>query len=131
MKAMKLQWLKGRGGRGSQAARRAAVKAMEAKKHRKAMKSISEAGLLEALATATELKKSDCAKVLTSLSEIMINEVNETGKFTIPGIVKIKTHVKPAMKDMYEYKVLKVRLPKQVKKAIVYSEALREGVQGL
>merc|ERR1740121_296044 len=74
------------------------MKAMKAMKSRKAVTSISKTGLAEALATATELKKSDCAKVLTSLAEVVTKEVKKTGKVTIPGLCMIKTRVKPATK---------------------------------
>merc|ERR1719148_505540 len=75
----------------------APMKAMKTKAM-KAVKSMTKTGLADALATATELKKSDCAKVLTSLAEVVTKEVKKTGKVTIPGIAMIKTRVKPATK---------------------------------
>ena len=53
---------------------------------------------MEALATATETKKQDCKKVLHSLFEVASKEVKKAGKFTLPGLCMIKTHVKPATK---------------------------------
>ncbi|MFC4290795.1 HU family DNA-binding protein, partial [Neobacillus cucumis] len=73
-----------------------APKAMKAMK--KAAVSITKSGLADALATATELKKSECSKVLTSLSEIVAKEVKKTGKVTIPGVAMVKTRLKPATK---------------------------------
>ena len=59
--------------------------------------SISKGAIAEALATATELKKSDVSKVLTSLAAVAAKEVKK-GKFTIPGVCMIKTRLKPATK---------------------------------
>merc|ERR1719360_432855 len=59
---------------------------------------LSKSGIAEAIATATELKKSDCVKVLTSLAEVGAKEVKKTGKFTLPGLVMVKTRLKPATK---------------------------------
>merc|ERR1719429_39039 len=59
---------------------------------------LSKSGIAEAIATATELKKSDCVKVLTSLAEVGTKEVKKTGKFTLPGLVMVKTRLKPATK---------------------------------
>ena len=62
-----------------------------------AVKSISKGGIADALAAETELKKSDCMKVLTSLASVAAAEVKK-GKFTIPGVCMIKTRLKPATK---------------------------------
>merc|ERR1712050_451682 len=43
-------------------------------------------------------KKSVCGQILNSLAEIATEEVKSTGVFTIPGVCKIKTRVKPATK---------------------------------
>merc|ERR1711866_39710 len=61
-------------------------------------KSISKGGLAESLSSATEIKKSDCMKVLTHLAEIVSKEVKKTGKVTLPGVCMIKTRKKPATK---------------------------------
>merc|ERR1712151_633059 len=66
----------------------------------KAMKgvaSISKTELLAALETKSAVKKSDCKKVLESLADVATKEVKK-GKFTIPGVVMIKTRLKPATK---------------------------------
>merc|ERR1712194_910000 len=62
------------------------------------VKAITKTGLAEAIASSTELKKSDCAKVLASLAVVVTKEVKKTGKVTIPGLCMIKTRVKPATK---------------------------------
>merc|ERR1711983_706611 len=59
---------------------------------------LSKSGIAEALAEATELKKSDCMKVLTSMAEVAAKEVKGTGKFTLPGLCMVKTRLKPATK---------------------------------
>ena len=43
-------------------------------------RSISKGGLAESLSSATEVKKSDCMKVLTHLADIVSKEVKKTGK---------------------------------------------------
>merc|ERR1712150_68728 len=64
----------------------------------KGAKSISKTGLAEALAASTELKKSDCMKVINSLAEVVTTEVKKTGKVTLPGMCMLKTRMKPATK---------------------------------
>merc|ERR1712124_228268 len=72
-----------------------AKKAMKAmKKGMKAMKSvksISKGGIADALATATEGKKSEMGKLLDALAELATSETKKTGKFVIPGVCMIKT----------------------------------------
>merc|ERR1719156_360356 len=63
----------------------------------KAVKSIPKSGIADALATATSLKKAECSKVLDALAELAMKEVKK-GKFTIPGLVMIKTRKKKATK---------------------------------
>mmetsp|Transcript_80910 Transcript_80910/g.143307 ORF Transcript_80910/g.143307 Transcript_80910/m.143307 type:complete len:107 (-) Transcript_80910:46-366(-) len=59
--------------------------------------SISKSGIAEKIMEAVEMKKSDALKVLDALAEIGTAEVKK-GKFTIPGLVMIKTKLKPATK---------------------------------
>merc|ERR1712051_653091 len=59
---------------------------------------MTKTGIADALASGTELKKSDCAKVLATLAEVATKEVKSTRKFTIPGLCMLKTRVKPATK---------------------------------
>merc|ERR1712080_391608 len=74
----------------------APMKAMKAMKA--AGKALSKGGLAEAIATATELKKKDCTKVLDSLAALATKQVKSAGKVTIPGLCMIKTRTKPATK---------------------------------
>jgi len=69
----------------------APMKAMNAK-------AMTKGAIAEALSTSTETKKSLCGQILNSLAEIVTQEVKSTGVFTIPGVCKIKTRVKPATK---------------------------------
>merc|ERR1712032_1425345 len=46
-----------------------------------------------------DLKKSVCGKVIGTLAEIGAGEVKSTGIFTLPGLCRIKTRVKPATKN--------------------------------
>merc|ERR1712241_51470 len=66
----------------------------------KAMKAaaMTKGAIADALATKCELKKSVAAKVMASLAEIATAEVKKQGIFTIPGLCRIKTRVKPATK---------------------------------
>merc|ERR1711930_32259 len=72
------------------------MKAMRAMKARGA--AMTKGALAEALATQMDLKKSVCGKVIGTLAEIGAGEVKSTGIFTLPGLCKIKTKVKPATK---------------------------------
>merc|ERR1712099_176655 len=61
-------------------------------------KPMTKGALADALAIGTEIKKSQCAKVLNTLAKVATAEVKKTGVFTIPGLCRIKTRVKPATK---------------------------------
>merc|ERR1719181_2355319 len=61
-------------------------------------KPMSKSGIAEALASATEIKKSECAKVVENLVEIATAQVKSVGKFTLHGLCMIKTRRKPATK---------------------------------
>merc|ERR1712232_1473555 len=71
--------------------------AMKAMKAMKGVASITKTDLCAALEKGSSVKKSDCKKVLESLAEVASKEVKK-GKFTIPGVVMVKTRVKPATK---------------------------------
>merc|ERR1711957_1056825 len=71
----------------------AAMKAMKA-----GARSLSKGGIADALAAASELKKSECSKLLDALADIGSKQVKSAGKFVIPGLVMIKTRRKPATK---------------------------------
>ena len=71
----------------------APMKAMKA-----GAKPMTKGGLALALSEETELKKSDCMKVINSLAGVATKEVKSAGKFVIPGLCMVKTRVKPATK---------------------------------
>merc|ERR1712118_634818 len=68
------------------------AKAMKAK----SVKVLTKGGVAESLASATNLKKAECSKVLNHLAEIGTKELKKNGKFTLHGLVTIKTRIKPA-----------------------------------
>ena len=59
---------------------------------------MTKGALADALATAAEIKKTQVTKVLGSLADIATKEVKKAGVFTVPGLCRIKTRVKPATK---------------------------------
>merc|ERR1711907_271025 len=61
----------------------------------KSVKAMPKGGIADGLAAATGLKKAECSKVLDALVDIGTAEVKK-GKFTIPGLVMIKTKKKAA-----------------------------------
>ena len=75
----------------------APMKAMKAMK-KSGVKPMTKGGLAEAVAVETELKKSECMKVITSLAGVAAEQVNKAGKFVVPGVCMVKTRVKPATK---------------------------------
>merc|ERR1740123_1130304 len=78
-----------------------AMKAMKAMKAMRAMKGgapMSKGGLAEAIASQTDLKKSVCSKLIAALADIGAKEVKSKGLFTVHGLCRIKTRVKPATK---------------------------------
>jgi len=75
---------------------------MKSMKAMKAMKSTSKVmtkgALVRTLAEQHEMKTKVCAGLLESLATLATTEVKKTGIFTIPGLCRIKTRVKPATK---------------------------------
>merc|ERR1711862_834173 len=59
---------------------------------------MTKGALAEALATECELKKGVCAKIIELIAEIATKEVVKSGIFTLPGLCRIKTRMKPATK---------------------------------
>merc|ERR1712000_751818 len=72
------------------------MKAMKAK--RAAAGSLSNGAIADALATACEMKKSECSKILDALADMGSAQIKSAGKFVIPGLVMIKTRKKKATK---------------------------------
>merc|ERR1712066_96355 len=75
-----------------------AMKAMKAMRAMKAGAPMSKGGLAEALAAKTDLKKSVCSKLIGALADVGAKEVKSKGLFTVHGLCRIKTRVKPATK---------------------------------
>merc|ERR1712232_872740 len=99
-----------------------APKAMKAMRKAATKKVLTKTGIAEAISTETELKKSDCVKVLNALATVAAKEVKKTGKLVIPGVAMLKTRVKPATKAgkrfMFgEMKTVKAKPAKTVVKA--------------
>merc|ERR1712187_462320 len=61
-------------------------------------KAMTKGGLAEALATETELKRTECMKIVNSLAGVATEQVKSAGKFVLPGVCMIKTRQKPATK---------------------------------
>merc|ERR1711971_1131813 len=75
-----------------------AMKAMKAMRAMKGGAPLSKGGLAEALASKTDLKKAVCSKLIGALADIGAKEVKSKGLFTVHGLCRIKTRVKPATK---------------------------------
>merc|ERR1712182_180181 len=63
-----------------------------------AAKAMTKGALLKAIATEHGLKTKACSNVLNSLATMGAAEVKKTGVFTVPGVCRIQTRVKPATK---------------------------------
>merc|ERR1712146_238329 len=72
---------------------------MKAMKSMKAgAKAMTKGAMTRALAEEHELKQKVCTGVIDSLVAIATQEVKKNGVFTIPGLCRLKTRVKPATK---------------------------------
>merc|ERR1712216_229249 len=76
----------------------APMKTMKAMKAMKSGKVMTKGALVKTLAEKHEMKTKACAGLLESLVALATTEVKKTGIFTIPGLCRIKTRVKPATK---------------------------------
>merc|ERR1712183_1114532 len=75
------------------------MKAMKSMKTAKKSGAVMTKGaLIATLATEHSMKNKECSAILNSLGDIAAKEVKKTGIFTIPGLCRIKTRVKPATK---------------------------------
>jgi len=61
-------------------------------------KAMTKGAITKALATEHGLKHKVCSEVLKSLAAIAAKEVKSTGVFTVAGVCRIKTRMKPATK---------------------------------
>merc|ERR1711935_111464 len=76
----------------------APMKAMKAMKSTKTSKVMTKGALIKAIAEKHELKTKVCSGLLESLATLATAEVKKNGIFTIPGLCRIKTRLKPATK---------------------------------
>merc|ERR1712098_772240 len=63
-----------------------------------AKKAMSKGALAKALATEHGLKQKACAEVINSVVAIATQEVKKNSVFTVPGLCRLKTRMKPATK---------------------------------
>merc|ERR1719473_1813524 len=61
-------------------------------------KAATKTETLGALAAASGVEKKAVASVLSALETVAVTQVKKVGKFVVPGLVMIKTKVKPARK---------------------------------
>merc|ERR1712028_13633 len=61
-------------------------------------KAMSKGAIVKTLADKHEMKTKACSELLDSLAALATTEVKKAGIFTIPGLCRIKTRVKPATK---------------------------------
>merc|ERR1719387_1396058 len=72
---------------------------MKAMKAMKAMKKAATKGeTLAALEAASGVSKKEVGAVLAALEDVAVAQVKKAGKFVVPGVVMIKTKIKPARK---------------------------------
>merc|ERR1712138_180057 len=94
-------------------------------------KAMSKGAMTKELATKHELKQAACSKIINSLVTIATNEVKKNGIFTIPGLCRLKTRVKPAtkagVKTMFGKEVkVKAKAAKTVVKAFAVAALKRQ-----
>eukprot|EP00415_Alexandrium_ostenfeldii_P000836 UN0836 len=92
---------------------------------------MTKGGLMDAIATAVEVKKSVASKILATLAETGAAELKKSGVFTIPGLCRIKTRKKPATKagkrEMFgKMVVVKAKPAKTVVKAFAVAALKKE-----
>ena len=61
-------------------------------------KAMSKGAITKALATEHSLKQKACSELINSLVALATSEVKKAGVFTLPGVCRIKTRLKPATK---------------------------------
>merc|ERR1712039_37906 len=68
------------------------------KSMRAGAKVMTKGALTKAIATEQGIKQKACSQVIGCLAAPATTEVKKTGIFTVPGVCRIKTRVKPATK---------------------------------
>merc|ERR1712086_288372 len=74
------------------------IMAKSMKSMKSGAKAMSKGAIVKTLADKHEMKTKACSELLESLAVLATTEVKKTGIFTIPGLCRIKTRVKPATK---------------------------------
>merc|ERR1711874_613598 len=64
----------------------------------KGAKVMTKGALVATLSTQSGLKKAQCGKVVNGLQALATGELKKFGKFTLPGVCRVKTRRKPATK---------------------------------
>merc|ERR1712138_326616 len=64
----------------------------------KAGKQMTKGAMAASIASEFEIKQNVAGKIIASLAAIGATEVKKAGLLTFPGLVRIKTRVKPATK---------------------------------
>merc|ERR1712130_1055341 len=67
-------------------------------KARVAGAALGKGAIADALASACEMKKAECSKIVDALAEVAATQVKSVGKFVLPGLVMVKTRKKLATK---------------------------------
>merc|ERR1711975_212561 len=65
---------------------------------KKSVKAMAQGAIADEIAKKCELKKSQAAGVLKALAAVGTKEVKSNGIFTVAGLCRIKTRMKPATK---------------------------------
>merc|ERR1719152_496240 len=104
-----------------------AMKAMKAAAMKSASGKLTKSGLAAALGEASGVKSSVANKMLGEVVAIATAEVKKNGIFTLPGLCRIKTRVKPATKagkrEIFgKMTVVKAKPAKTVVKAFAVSQ---------
>merc|ERR1712039_554516 len=71
---------------------------MKAAKSTAGKKAMTKGALVKAIAGEFEIKVKQASKVINSLAGIASKEMSTVGQFTLPGLCRIKSRVKPATK---------------------------------
>ena len=74
------------------------MKTMKSMKAMKAARAAPKGEIASQLAESAGLKKSEVMQLLDALADIGTKELKKAGKFTLPGLVMIKTRKKKATK---------------------------------
>merc|ERR1712232_24832 len=83
---------------------------------------MTKGAIADAIATKCELKKAVAGKVLAEIAALATAEVKKAGAFTLPGLCRIKTRLKPATKagkrEIFgKMTIVKAKLAKKIVKA--------------